>query len=96
MDVEYKADLQEVRAKHGTTHIEPDYTIAGVCTDARMLWITLEDGRVIGAPLDWFPRLLEATPEQRARWELWPARTAVHWPDVDEDISVRVLMGHPS
>lgn len=82
--------------RRGKTRIDPVYTIADVRVEDSMLWLTLEDGRVIGAPLAWFPRLEDATPEQRSRWELWPARTVVHWPDVDEDISARVLMGHPS
>ncbi len=92
----WKADVQELRAKRGKTHIDPNIQIADVCCDDSMLFITLADGRLIGAPLAWFPRLQEATPEQRANWELWPARTAVRWPDLDEDISARVLMGHPS
>ena len=95
-DVEYKADLQQLREQRGKTHIDPDIQIATVHTDESMLWLTLTDGRVIGAPLAWFPRLQQATPEQRVQWEILPARTGVHQPDVDEYISVRVLMGHPS
>ncbi len=86
----------DVTIKRGKTRIEPHYAVSDVRIDDMILWITLEDGRVIGAPLHWFPRLEDATAEQRAHWELWPAKTAIHWPDVDEDISVRVLMGHPS
>lgn len=82
--------------RRGKTYIEPNCIIATVHTDDTMLWITLEDGRVIGSPLAWSPRLEDATPEQRAHWELLPAKTGIHWPDVDEYISVRVLMGHPS
>jgi hypothetical protein len=87
-------DVQALR--RGKTHIEPNYTIATVRTDDTMLWIVLEDERVVGSPLAWFPRLEDATPEQRAHWELLPAKTGIYWPDVDEYISVRVLMGHPS
>lgn len=83
-------------AVQAKTYIEKNFTISDVCCDDTMLWITLQDGRVIGAPLAWFPRLIRATPAQRARWELWPGEDAISWPDVDEDISVRVLMGHPS
>lgn len=82
--------------RRGTTHIDPNIQIASVRCDDTMLWITLTDERVIGAPLRWFPRLQDATPAQRANWRLLPARTGVHWEDVDEDISARVLMGHPS
>ena len=82
--------------RRGKTHIDPEIIIADVRCDDTMLWITLTDARVIGAPLAWFPRLEDATPEQRANWELYPFGLGVHWPDVDEDISARVLMGHPS
>jgi hypothetical protein len=82
--------------KRGKTSIDPDITIAGVRTDDTMLWITLTDGRVIGAPLEWFPRLQDATPAQRAEWELQSEGSGIHWSAVDEDISARVLMGHPS
>jgi hypothetical protein len=54
------------------------------------------DGRVIGSPLAWSSRLSQATQEQRARWTLSPSKTGVHWPEIDEDISARVLMGHSS
>jgi hypothetical protein len=80
----------------GKTQIESNYTIVDVRTDDTMLWITLQDGRVIGSPLAWSPRLSDATTEQRANWRLSPSKTGIHWPEVDEDISVRVLVGHPS
>lgn len=62
-------------------------------TDEDLVFMRLEDGRVIGAPLAWFPRLLGATSEQRAHWELIPPGIGVCWPDVDEDISVASLLG---
>lgn len=55
----------------------------------------LADGRSISAPLVWFPRLLNATDEQRQRWELIGRGSGVHWPEVDEDISVSGLLGLP-
>ncbi len=55
-----------------------------------MLWVTLEDGRVIAAPLSWYPILESATPEQRAAVEL--TQEGMHWPEIDEDISVRGMM----
>jgi hypothetical protein len=54
------------------------------------MWVALSDGRTIGVPLAWFPRLLEATPEQRRSVEL--SRTGLHWDELDEDISVRGLL----
>ena len=58
------------------------------------LTVTLSDGRAVSAPLAWFPRLLEATPRQRADWELIGGGIGLHWQAVDEDISVASLL-HP-
>ena len=55
------------------------------------------DGRSISVPLAWFPRLLDATPEQRARWEPAGAGYGIHWPDLDEDLSTEgILRGAPT
>jgi len=56
------------------------------------LRVLLADGREISAPLQWFPRLLGATPEQRAEWELIGDGIGIHWPQVDEDIEVEGLL----
>jgi len=56
------------------------------------LHVVLVDGREISAPLQWFPRLLHATPEQRAHWELIGDGIGIHWPLVDEDIEVESLL----
>ena len=58
-----------------------------------LLHVRLEDGRDIGAPLVWFPRLAAATPAQRANWHLIGRGIGVHWPDLDEDLSVAGLLG---
>jgi hypothetical protein len=50
------------------------------------LSVALTDGRVITTPLWWYPRLHQATPAQRARYEIMPL--GVHWPDIDEDLSI--------
>jgi hypothetical protein len=61
------------------------------------LSVGLADGRTIIVPLAWFPRLLHATPEQRRRWELLGDGEGIHWPDVDEDLSVAgLLRGAPA
>jgi predicted RNase H-like HicB family nuclease len=57
------------------------------CTDDELI-VTLVDGRRVSAPLAWFPRLLRATPKQRANWRLIGRGVGIHWDDVDEDISV--------
>ena len=56
------------------------------------LVVTLADGRSVSAPLEWFPRLLRATPAQRTNWSLIGRGVGIHWEDVDEDISVRSLL----
>ena len=61
------------------------------CTDDELI-VTLVDGRKVSAPLEWFPRLLRATPEQRAKWRLIGGGVGIHWQDADEDISVRSLL----
>lgn len=60
--------------------------------DSEMLWITLLDGRRLGVPLAYFPRLLAATPEQRAAYEISGGGTGLHWDALDEDISVEYLL----
>jgi hypothetical protein len=61
------------------------------------LVVDLLDGRTISVPLVWYPRLLSATPAQRANWRLAGAGFGIHWPDVDEDLSVEgLLRGAPA
>ena len=59
-------------------------------TDER-LYVRLDDGREIGVPLDWFPKLLKATADQRKNWRLVGKGIGIHWTDIDEDISVKKL-----
>ena len=57
----------------------------------------LSDGRTISVPLDWYPRLVHATPQERDNWQLLGAGEGIHWPDLDEDLSVEgLLAGRPS
>jgi len=61
------------------------------------LLVDLVDGRRISAPLAWFPRLLHASAQQRSEFELIGDGEGIHWPAVDEDISVRgLVLGYPS
>jgi hypothetical protein len=62
--------------------------------DNNMMWLTLVDGRKLGVPLAYFPRLLAATPQQRQQYEFSGNGTGIHWDELDEDISVQgLLMG---
>ena len=56
------------------------------------MWVELNDGRTIGVPLAWFPRLLHGTPEQRGRCHISVTGQGLHWEDLDEDISVEGLL----
>lgn len=56
------------------------------------LQVELADGRVVSAPLEWFPRLRNATAEQRSKWRLIGGGVGIHWEDVDEDVSVESLL----
>ena len=61
------------------------------------LSVDLSDGRTISVPLEWFPRLVHATPEERNNWRLIGKGHGIHWEDIDEDISVEgLLAGKPS
>ena len=54
--------------------------------------VGLKGGREISAPLGWFPKLKEASPKQRKNWRLIGKGIGIHWPDLDEDISVSALL----
>lgn len=74
-----------------------DERVLDVRFDEHSLIVDLMDGRTISAPLAWYPRLVAATPEQRANWETCAAGYGIHWPDVDEDLSTEgLLRGAPA
>jgi hypothetical protein len=58
--------------------------------DEHTMWVDLSDGRTLGVPLAWFPRLLRATPDARAQVEI--SRVGLHWEGLDEDISIAGLL----
>ena len=58
--------------------------------DEDQMWVELDDGRTLGVPLAWFPRLAHGTREQRAKVEISPS--GLHWDELDEDISVAGLL----
>jgi hypothetical protein len=57
------------------------------------LTVDLSDGRTISVPMAWYPRLLHGTPEERAEWRLIGGGLGIHWPQLDEDVSVESLLG---
>jgi hypothetical protein len=65
-------------------------------TDEALI-VDLSDGRTVSVPLAWFPRLLHGRPEERSKWRLIGDGEGIHWPDLDEDISVEnLILGKPS
>ena len=73
------------------TEIE-EITAQGVLMGADVLSVDLADGRSISVPLAWFPRLLHGAPLERSNWRLIGKGEGIHWPDLDEDISVAGLL----
>ena len=63
-----------------------------VSVDDANLQFVLADGREISAPLEWFPKLRDASPAQRLHWRLIGKGIGVHWPEIDEDVAVATLM----
>ena len=74
-----------------------DERVRDVRCDAANLIVGLMDGRTMSAPLSWYPRLQNATPDQRAHWEKCGGGYGIHWPELDEDLSIEgLLRGAPA
>ena len=73
-----------------TVKIEPLATDVSFTKDS--LCVILADGREVIVPLEWFPRLRDATDRQRKKWRLIGGGVGIHWESVDEDISVESLL----
>jgi hypothetical protein len=75
----------------------PVPAVAGVRVTDDQLFVELADGRTISAPLAWYPRLSHAAADERNHWRTTGSGQGIHWPDLDEDISVEnLLLGKPS
>jgi len=70
--------------------------IRSVRVDEKLISAHLVDGRIISLPIAWSRRLVSATPEQRARYRLIGDGEGIHWPDIDEDISVESMLASRS
>ena len=74
-----------------------DERVASVSFDEHRLIVDLMDGRTIAVPLAWYPRLFDATVEQRKNWRIAGAGFGIHWPEIDEDLSTEgLLRGAPA
>ncbi len=80
-----------------TSDSNPGERATDVRTTSEALIVALFDGRSISVPLSWFPKLLHATEQQRANWELCGGGYGIHWPELDEDLSTEgLLRGAPA
>jgi Protein of unknown function (DUF2442) len=79
-----------------TSIARPAAAAADVHCEPFVLEITLADGREIPAPMEWFPRLRDATPDERAHRRLIGRGEGVRWQDIGEDASVSALLGAPA
>ena len=66
---------------------KPDVVVTEVFFDEKKVFFSLQDGRIIGAPLEWYPKLRNASANERDDYEIAPSGYGVHWPSIDEDIS---------
>ena len=81
----------------GILALTADERVEQVSFTRDSLSVSLKDGRVISAPLAWYPRLFNATSVQRSNWEIIGAGYGIHWPDIDEDLSTEgLLRGAPA
>ena len=69
-----------------------DSTAVDLRLDDTLLHVVMADGPEVAVPLEWFPRLRDATPAERGHWRFIGRRQGIHWPDIDEDISVQSLL----
>ena len=79
-------------AKPQRAYVPTTALAKSISFDEEMMHVTLTDGRRISVPVIWFPLLFKATPEQRAKYEIGGSGTSLHWPELDEDLSVAGLM----
>ena len=84
--------LDSTDAKSQRAFVPTTALAKSVDFDEEMMNVTLTDGRRISAPIIWFPLLVKATPDQRSKYEIGGGGTSLHWPELDEDLSVAGLM----
>ena len=79
-------------AKSQRAYVPTTALAQSVDFDEDMMHVLLADGRRVSVPIVWFPLLLKASPEQRTKCEIGGGGTSLHWPDLDEDLSLAGLM----
>jgi hypothetical protein len=73
-------------------HVPTTALAKAVDLDDALMHVTLMDGRIVSVPIIWFPLLHTAASEQRSRYEIGAGGRSLHWPELDEDISVAHLL----
>ncbi len=81
-----------LKTQHQRAYVPSTALAKSVDFDESMMRVAFTDGRVLCVPIAWFPRLLAATPEQRASCEIGGGGIGLHWPDLDKDLSIAGLM----
>jgi hypothetical protein len=76
-----------LKLANGVT-LAKEAVISNITFDENMMHCHLDDERIISVPIKWYPRLLNATVEQRNNWEIFDGGKGIHWEDIDEDLSV--------
>ena len=70
----------------------PPISISEILIDGDKITANISDGRVVSIPIAWFPRLAQASEQQLKNFKISPSGYGVHWPDVDEDISIKAFI----
>jgi Protein of unknown function (DUF2442) len=78
--------------KHDRAFVPSQALAKSLKFDKEMMHVTFTDGRILSVPLAWFPRLRKATPKQRKHYEIGARGLGIHWPELDEDLSLAGLM----
>ena len=84
--------MQNSSKGHGMNTLTSEVIATGVSFDSDNMWVELADGRKLGVPLAYFPRLLHATSRQRKNYIISGGGTGLHWEDIDEDICMKSLI----
>ncbi len=84
--------LVSSEAKFQRAYVPTSALAKSVRFDEEIMHVLLTDGRQISVPIIWFPLLSQATPEQRDKYEIGGGGTSLHWPELDEDLSIAGLL----
>lgn len=84
--------LVKSKAKFRRAYVPTSALAQSVEFDDDMMHVSLTDGRIISVPIIWYPLLHDATPEQRVQYEIGGGGVSLHWPEIDEDLSVANML----